>query len=389
MSNISKFSHLQSLLRGEAKTVIAGLALTSANYKAAYDMLEERYGRKDRIINAHVQALLYPSQASNISSLKGRKYVSALWKFRDELLSHIHSLEALGIKGTQVEVFLCPIILGKLPDPIRLEWFRNSYLRDKEGDLSVLLKFLQQEIEQLESTETYKVQSTRSDPVSSSKNSSTSSASALHSSSTSSSVCCVFCKRNHFSENCISFLKLTPEERFQRFRSLGLCIRCMKPGHMGKDCNALCKLCRRYHHQVLCRGKDFTRKASTNQSTPVQSSPDPNSSDSSKAVSPAKPAMMSVASSKHYVSVLPTAKVKIVGKDGKTQLATILFDTGSDRSYVSSDLVKKISPKSINQEYIAYSSFGGTQSSSTMLTQIYALKLLDIENKCWLITYTF
>ena len=341
MSNISKFSHLQSLLRGEAKTVIAGLALTSANYKAAYDMLEERYGRKDRIINAHVQALLYPSQATNISSLKGRKYVSALWKFRDELLSHIRSLEALGIKGAQVEVFLCPIILGKLPDPIRLEWFRNSYLRDKEGDLSVLLKFLQQEIEQLESTETYKVQSTKNDSVPSSKNSSTSSASALHSSSSFSSVCCVFCKRNHFSENCISFLKLTPEERFQCFRSLGLCIRCMKPGHMGKDCNAVCKLCRRYHHQVLCRGKDFqTRKANNNQSAPVQNIPDPHASDSSKTVSPAKPAMISFASSQNYVSVLPTAKVKIVGKDSKTQLATILFDTGSNRSYVSSDLVK-------------------------------------------------
>ena len=65
---INKFSYLASLLEGGAKSVILGLSHTS-------DLLKERFERSERMIFAHVKALLngkVPVKAG------GPKYVSLL-----------------------------------------------------------------------------------------------------------------------------------------------------------------------------------------------------------------------------------------------------------------------------------------------------------------------
>ena len=47
---VSKFSYLLSLLQGEAKQAVQGLSMTSDHYKTACKILEDRYGRTERII---------------------------------------------------------------------------------------------------------------------------------------------------------------------------------------------------------------------------------------------------------------------------------------------------------------------------------------------------
>ena len=44
LSDVNKFTYLQPLLQKEAKDSIAGLALTSANYQAAIEILKKRFG---------------------------------------------------------------------------------------------------------------------------------------------------------------------------------------------------------------------------------------------------------------------------------------------------------------------------------------------------------
>ena len=46
LADVTKFSYLQSLLVGEAASVIRGLTLTSDHYKVACDLLGEHFGRK-------------------------------------------------------------------------------------------------------------------------------------------------------------------------------------------------------------------------------------------------------------------------------------------------------------------------------------------------------
>ena len=58
LTDVQKFNYLKSLLRGEALQTIAGFALTHANYQKAVDILQERYGKREKIIQTYMAALL-------------------------------------------------------------------------------------------------------------------------------------------------------------------------------------------------------------------------------------------------------------------------------------------------------------------------------------------
>ncbi|XP_068208316.1 uncharacterized protein [Palaemon carinicauda] len=150
---ISKFCYLQSLLEGEVRAVIQRLSQTSVNYPIACNMLKERFGKPERIIFAHIQALLGVALPTKIAP-GSSKHIPSLWKLQDELLTHVRSLEVLGVAGKQYGVFMPPVILSRLPSDIRLEWSREG--SGHESDLSWLLKFLQREIERRERSDTFK-----------------------------------------------------------------------------------------------------------------------------------------------------------------------------------------------------------------------------------------
>ena len=47
---VSKFNYLKSVLKGSASSVIAGIPLTSENYTVAVKLLQEKFGRKEAIV---------------------------------------------------------------------------------------------------------------------------------------------------------------------------------------------------------------------------------------------------------------------------------------------------------------------------------------------------
>ena len=50
MPTVSKFSYLKSVLKGSALSAIAGIPLTSENYSLVVKLLQERFGRKEAIV---------------------------------------------------------------------------------------------------------------------------------------------------------------------------------------------------------------------------------------------------------------------------------------------------------------------------------------------------
>ncbi|XP_043236487.1 uncharacterized protein LOC122388955 isoform X3 [Amphibalanus amphitrite] len=138
LPEVSKLVYLKSLLYGDARQAIDGLAVVSENYKVACDILKERFARPAQIIFAHVEKLL----KLGVHDSKDLKSV------QDSLLLHIRSLERLGVGGETYGVILTPLVLSRLPDSFRLEWARGS--AGREGDLNFLLDCLKAEIERLE-----------------------------------------------------------------------------------------------------------------------------------------------------------------------------------------------------------------------------------------------
>jgi hypothetical protein len=53
ISAVDKMNYLKTQLSGEAKSVIAGLANTEENYEHAIKLLEQRFGKKQLIIDAY------------------------------------------------------------------------------------------------------------------------------------------------------------------------------------------------------------------------------------------------------------------------------------------------------------------------------------------------
>ena len=385
---ISKFTYLRSLLKGEALQCIQGLSMTALHYSSACDILKERYGRKERIIFAHVQALL------NVT-VSNKSTVSSLRKVYDELQGHVRSLAALEIDGKQYGVILTPLILSRLPADIRLEWARDG--SQHESDLDFLLKFLESEIQRRERSQVY-----RESPVSSgscaaearSAPPKLSTAAALQTSSKqmgSGVVTCNFClKQGHRVDRCYQLVKVPITERRDKLQTAGLCYRCLAKGHIARGCSAFCARCSGRHHQILCipQGNDSnsatSKKGLTASNIPAldASKPDPSVSNSDAKVAlhshsgvlsdpfpPDKPKVP------HLRVLLQIARVTACGNRDVTGV-TVLIDTGSDRSYISESLIRRLEPEWVEAQNVSYAPFGSRKAGKSEWRNIYQVHLM-------------
>ena len=101
-------SYLNGILKDDAAHAIAGLPMTSDNYIKATELLKERFGQKQVLINAHMESLInIPSPTNNTTNLR---------EFYDTCESNIRGLEALDVKADSYGNLLIPILLKKIPE---------------------------------------------------------------------------------------------------------------------------------------------------------------------------------------------------------------------------------------------------------------------------------
>ena len=66
LSGVQKFNYLRTLLQGEAARAVPGFPLSDANYSHSVEILKERFGQTQKIVNAHMQGLLNLPTPRNI-----------------------------------------------------------------------------------------------------------------------------------------------------------------------------------------------------------------------------------------------------------------------------------------------------------------------------------
>ena len=76
---------------------------------------------------------------------------------------------------------------------------------------------------------------------------------------------------------------------------------------------------------------------------------------------------------------LITAHVEVCGPQGQRVQATVLFDSGSDRSYVSENVVRRVNAEWLETQSVAYATFGGGQSS-TQSRSVYSVVMKRADN---------
>ena len=365
---VTKFTYLQSLLTGEALASINGLTVTDDSYPVAKEILTKRYGRKERIIFSHIQTLL----SLQVDCRKS----NGLWSLYDSLQSHVRCLESLGVSGDTYGVILTPLILSRLPQEIRMEWAREG--EGRESDLAFLLDFLFREIKRRERSETFdKSHEMKNQRLNDQTKKPAPSVATFHANSCNQNKTqCGFCRKtNHASEQCYSIKGLNGEELRGKVRDSRLCYICLGK-HFARDCYSKikCKGCGGRHNSILCTKGNPSVSASSDQSTPLRET-QPQSQNQRNVVSYAH------FENQNRTTVMQVVKAKLQSKGGKIVEANVLFDGGSDLSFVTQDLVKKLDLKKSGEERFSFSGFGDAESGPRTKRKVYNLELGGISVK--------
>ena len=120
LSDIDKFSYLRHFLEDSARKVISGLELTAVNYKEAIKLLEKRFAKPEIIKNAHINSIIKAPTIFN------EKCVGRIRELLDLVENHRRGLQALKVDEASYSSILVPVVMDKVPGPVRLSMIRGS-----------------------------------------------------------------------------------------------------------------------------------------------------------------------------------------------------------------------------------------------------------------------
>ena len=111
LSEVEKLKYLNSKLTGEAKLAVSGILLSNENYKVAVDILKERFGDQQTVVNSHYTELINLPSASNTTR--------SLRFLYDQIEKNLRSLDALKQDINQ-DIFVS-LVIAKVPRDVLIQ----------------------------------------------------------------------------------------------------------------------------------------------------------------------------------------------------------------------------------------------------------------------------
>ena len=353
LSTIHKFNYLKAQLQGDAARVIAGLPLTEANYAQSIAFLKQRFGQPEKLIDAHTRALIeLPGPTNELSSLQ---------LFYDVTENHIRGLASLGVPKESYSQILVSIIRGKLPAPVRRNLARGH--DQPRWTLDDLQAALLKEIRVLESG-LYTTDLSSGPGTRSTASFYAGIKGGRHPSGGGGKkkTLCAYCKGEHSPTTCAHVTDY--QQRLEIVRKANLCFNCLG-NHKISQCNSKfrCKQCKHKHHTSLCKPSDgdVPKPTTTAQNTDKQAQP-PSQQVNTITAPILRSAHNNKEASPPTVSLLKTAIAPVVGEGIRIQ-GNILFDEGSQRSFITEETATKLRLTPVGTENIAIAPFGAEYSS--------------------------
>ena len=348
LSERDKFDYLKSLLEGTARSAVAGFTLTEVNYKEAIKLLTDRFGREEDISHSHYEELM------KLQPVFSDKDMTRIRKLYDDVETHHRALKALGKAQDQYSDVFVPLIESKLPENLRV-----SLLMKKSGPwkMDEMLDILGKEIKIREMGKPLsKPKSGYVDEKEHKKSKNLNTTSALF--MRKDSGLCAFCLGKHAHEDCRKVSNL--DERKRIIRKFGRCFICLQKGHRAAECRKTykCKNCRESHHTSICNNEQQEQDVNESDGSGVVVGI---SHDSGNGEPPV------VESSGLHVRnggsiALQTAQAILRIKNGKQPVkCRVMFDSGSQRSFVTTAIVKLLGGKPMEKEWMRINGFGVTE----------------------------
>ncbi|XP_077560886.1 uncharacterized protein LOC144175730 [Haemaphysalis longicornis] len=114
-----KFHYLRNYLSGEAAAAIAGLPTMEARYESAVQLLKDRFGDKNRIIQRHFRNL---RELRRVTSHSEDKELRRLY---DCVTLNVRCLNVLDVSTSSFSEMLYDVLLEALPKEIFLAFHRH------------------------------------------------------------------------------------------------------------------------------------------------------------------------------------------------------------------------------------------------------------------------
>lgn len=378
ISSAAKLQYLKAHLGGFALRDIEHLSNVDENYPIALKILKDLYLDKQFIIDS----LFHKIDSAPVLSGRNLDEVRA---FISEVRAYIHELKEFGLDFLEEDTPGCKLVSHLVVDKLPSSFLRELKIDTKEEYPSIniifdryhhilksLEKFQMRNISCSSTSFSRKNEKRNSSPRKEKKlssfNASTkrsekreepskpstdmnrpSNTSGNRTSGTAtSSVDCKICSGNHYMSSCTTYA--SPLERRERCIELGMCGNCSSLKHNSSKCPAKrfgltrpCGLCRsRAHITALCsagaKSKPSNNRQGITSDLPSSSNAVSLNETNDSSASQHLCINNSVTESN---CLLPTIALK-VKKGNKIVLARLLLDFGSQRSYFSSSVIRRL-----------------------------------------------
>ena len=349
LTNVQKLNYLRAHLEGEAARAIAGFPLTSVNYHQSLDVLRNRFGDQQKIINAHMHALMnLPNANNNITSLR---------TLCDVIENHVRGLAALGQSTESYGALLVPMVLGKLPAEVRKNLAREH--SNLEWSLDQLRDSIVKEIRVMEAGACVPPPQ----PEDHYRSTASFHTGTMGRPEQRKPPKCTFCKGSHPATQCDAI----PDQskRMDIVKREKLCFNCLGH-HRVSQCQSKgrCKRCKERHHTSLCRGTPNPQTPTTD-SNSQKSSSEQSSAPSQTAQNLINTALSHPQPTK--VCFLKTAVATVRANNHSAQV-NILLDEGAQRSFITQSLADRLYLNSHRRECVAIAAFGASEASNQTLS---------------------
>ncbi|XP_074041972.1 uncharacterized protein [Leptinotarsa decemlineata] len=343
ISDIEKFHHLRRHLTEEVYEHIGSLDYSSENYKYAWQAICKRYNESTDLTQHHLERLFELEKIEIATSTGIRKVV-------DATNNRLKALSTLGEHTEHWGTFIIFMTLSKLDDDTSARWqeVKQKYERPSWQNFSDFLEkraILLSNIEKGKSAKSVSNSTTKDFP-SAHKNVNTrrddkhgriKSFICSNESNEAPIIRCPNCKNPHFISECSDFKKLSIKNRLERAKQRGLCINCLKPGHLVRQCrSSSCKICKSRHHTMLhidkatnlnCEAEPFRQ---TNETITA----------------------FSAYSACNSQVILSTVTVRVRDSSNKVHFARALLDPGSQSSFITSELCEHLKLETVHTQLV-------------------------------------
>jgi hypothetical protein len=345
MAPTDKFQYLVQATteQSAARMVVESFPPTAANFPKVIDYMKNRFGNEDVLVEVYVRELL-----RLVLERKENKTENSVAGLYDQLETQLRALESLGVTSDKYVAMLFPLVESALPEETMRAWERIRTINPSPNEerLKRMMGFLRAEVDseiRIKLAKTGFGSDVKSEQprTRGNRRNEDSLPTAVDLFSGQSARSCVFCDKNHESNDCYTAGKLSLEEKIQRVKEKKACFYCLRKGHFSKTCKGKpkCHICDEPHYVTMC--PDLPKHKKPPETTATTTSGLANFTSSG--------------------IILQTLLINLKG-DGRFQSARAIIDTGSQHSYLTEKAVSVLGLKSCGEVNMAHCLFGGQET---------------------------